>query len=281
MKKTGNVASTVLTKKSKVDLHNCPKRRRSEGKEQAHESQQEQAQIQEGSPYKSRLLICPGCGEGIETVTMQLLCPQGFRDIHCGRCKYHGRTKDLKCTCGCRWHLCDIHRQEPATHRSGRAPTREKDKKQEEAELKDSDRKTPEAAMRTKKALKNAEEVAGKKVFVHQGSQHLMRQIHPVALENFRKRKAEQDGRAIDPKSEEMKSPHQGSQHCGFDEQTCREFKVSRFVHVHDLPKEADWHTKRIRASTSVRATPPRGTAIERDAVRRLLSPSEPPGLSG
>lgn len=180
MKKTGDEERTILTKKANVDLNSCPKWARSEGREETHEGHHEQARKQKGLPCKSRMLTCPGCGEGIETATMQLLCLQGFRDIHCVRCKFHGRSKDLTCTCGCHWHLCDIHRQDPATHRSRRAPTREKDEKQEEAELKDSNRKTPEAATRSNKAPTKATVVAAKKVFVHQGSQNLMRQ--PIQL---------------------------------------------------------------------------------------------------
>jgi hypothetical protein len=97
---------------------------------------------------------------------MQLRVPDGFRIIHCPHCKWHGRSNQLQCTCGCLWYLCQMHTVDPATHRSRRPPRRPTKPKGGKVEIMPSTRPAPKVrgndfadrAHRSKVARKNLHE---------------------------------------------------------------------------------------------------------------------------
>ena len=54
---------------------------------------------------KVRMLSCPTYKGPIDTTAMQLYTKEGFRDIHCKACGFHGRAKGIKCQCNLVWRL--------------------------------------------------------------------------------------------------------------------------------------------------------------------------------
>lgn len=69
----------------------------------------------------SRMIACTNCGSFRETAHMQLRTRQGYRDLTCPTCQFHGRVGRAKCICGTLWHQCNVHRVDPNTHRSAKA----------------------------------------------------------------------------------------------------------------------------------------------------------------
>ena len=106
---------------------------------------------------KQRKLTCPSCEDKIVTATMQLRIQNGPRDIHCPRCKFHGRAKGMACECGVLWHLNNTHRTDPHTHRSKRAPGKQKTNGEVGKAKNKSCRKAPGAVGRKKEEKLKAE----------------------------------------------------------------------------------------------------------------------------
>ncbi len=69
-------------------------------------------------PYNSRMLSCRHCGQGKETVHMQLKMVDGYRGICCTKCHKQARVSLHHCQCRTIWHQCPIHRHDPSVHRS-------------------------------------------------------------------------------------------------------------------------------------------------------------------
>ena len=75
---------------------------------------------------KSRLIRCPWitdkgiCGAEKQTAHMQLWYDDGYRSIHCTKCKHMSRSTHWQCHHGIRWHQCIEHRQDPSEHQTNR-----------------------------------------------------------------------------------------------------------------------------------------------------------------
>jgi hypothetical protein len=155
---------------------------------------------------KVRMLSCPTCKGPIDTTAMQLYTKEGFRDIHCKACGFHGRAKGIKCQCNLVWHLCAVHRQDPATHRSRRAPAAAKEKEGlNEAIFKDSQRPAPKVQQRRKKqkTMKEGEEV---KLYAHEDVTEVQtspNRLWTKVIEGYRKRleQRKKDSAASDEKT--------------------------------------------------------------------------------
>ena len=80
---------------------------------------------------------------------MQLLTPLGFRYVSCRGCAKQRWSRGWLCECGVPWHTCDIHRIDPAVHRSAKPPKRTVVKEKAESNYKDSERAAPEAVQST------------------------------------------------------------------------------------------------------------------------------------
>ena len=61
---------------------------------------------------------------------MQLRVREGFRAIHCHHCRLQQRCSRNTCQCGTIWHHCTIHRTDPATHKSRKAPKKTQEERQ-------------------------------------------------------------------------------------------------------------------------------------------------------
>ena len=72
--------------------------------------------------YDRRLVKCSDntCNGWTDTTAMQMRNHQGYRNIVCRGCNKQSRTQNWCCECGIRWHKCQIHRIDPATHQSRR-----------------------------------------------------------------------------------------------------------------------------------------------------------------
>ena len=120
---------------------------RSENEASLGDAQSEnEASLGESPMYASRLINCMRCQAAQETKWMQLRTREGFRAIHCYRCRLQQRCSRNTCQCGKVWHHCLIHRNDPPTHRSKKAPkmtSEEKARKQaaEQAEGEQANRK--------------------------------------------------------------------------------------------------------------------------------------------
>ena len=93
-RKTGNAHSTIVTWPPKP-IHSI------ERDFQAEEN-------------RSRWLICPKCLKGQETAGLALLNSSGdkngaFEFVYCKQCKVQSKSGSWICTCGCKWHTCDMH----------------------------------------------------------------------------------------------------------------------------------------------------------------------------
>jgi hypothetical protein len=81
--------------------------------------------MQNESPqYTERKLTCPKCQTLRETRHMQLRTTYGFRPVQCLGCHVQQWTGKLLCTCGVRWHQCEVHRIDPVQHRVMKRPAR-------------------------------------------------------------------------------------------------------------------------------------------------------------
>ena len=108
-----------LMRKSKVDVRSCPKWKRVEI-EEADGPKEPEVIGQQG--YTNRLIRCPVCKDQVETAMMQLLTPLGFRYVSCSTCAKQRWSRGWLCECGVAWHTCDLHRIDPAVHRSAKPP---------------------------------------------------------------------------------------------------------------------------------------------------------------
>ena len=80
----------------------------------------------------------------VETASMQLLTPLGFRYVNCTGCGTQRWARGWKYECGVAWHTCPAHRKDPSVHWSTKPPKKE-DKGKVEDLFKDSERLAPVA----------------------------------------------------------------------------------------------------------------------------------------
>ena len=73
-----------------------------------------------------RYVSCPWitdrgiCGEKKPTSHMQLWYGDGYRNLHCVKCKKMSRSNHWKCSHGMSWHKCPEHRIDPDEHQTNR-----------------------------------------------------------------------------------------------------------------------------------------------------------------
>ena len=91
-KKDAHQGKLTLIKKAKVDMRSCPKWKREGITEQDIVDQKADEIGNDNEKDRSRILTCQACGEGMETINMQLLCKEGFRDLYCKKCGRHARS---------------------------------------------------------------------------------------------------------------------------------------------------------------------------------------------
>ena len=68
--------------------------------------------------YRSRMIQCRKRSAWRETKHLQLRTTRGYRSITCTACHHHARVGNALCTCLSVWHQCQVHRLDPAFHRS-------------------------------------------------------------------------------------------------------------------------------------------------------------------
>ena len=138
-----------LLRKSKVDVRSCPKWKRVEVESTLQPSigcpQGGQAESPHCVEYASRMISCPVCKEQVQTAMMQLFTPLSFRYMSCSGCEKQRWSRGWLCECGIAWHTCNIHRVDPAVHRSAKPPKRKAEPAKAEHSFKDSERPAPDA----------------------------------------------------------------------------------------------------------------------------------------
>ena len=253
-------------KKAKLDLRSCPKWKRDESKAICHG--QEEDPEKDPKNYDSRILTRPACSGDIETAGIQLFCKQGFQDIYCGIRGHHARSKGMLCQCGLAWHGCDLHRHDPAAHRSKRAPAKEKSGKEIDCNNKDSDRKAPEAVEQRIKQPRPSK-CTPRTLFAHSShaNEGPMTTILPAVIDRFRKRLVDHP---VHAESDNKKVRVQVDPHESNELRIDRNRRLQ--MHVHENQDQPDH--KRLRLTQPVRARLRGDSKDEQGEVLRLVARS-------